>query len=83
MGRNLALNIESRGFSVAGYDLDPGKAQALVAGAKGRAIAAVDSPELLMRSLERPRRVLTMVPAGKPVDAPVPVALSRGELLRT
>ena len=69
MGKNLALNIESRGFSVAGYDLDPGKAQALVAGAaKGRAIEAVDSPERLMQALERPRRILTMVPAGKPVD---------------
>jgi 6-phosphogluconate dehydrogenase len=69
MGRNLALNIESRGFSVAGYDLDPGKAQALVAGAaKGRSIVAVDSPERLMQGLERPRRILTMVPAGKPVD---------------
>ncbi len=69
MGKNLALNIESRGFSVAGYDLDAGKAKALVAGAaKGRAIEAVESPEALMRALERPRRILTMVPAGKPVD---------------
>jgi 6-phosphogluconate dehydrogenase len=69
MGKNLALNIESRGFSVAGYDTDPGKAKALVAGpAKDRAIEAVQSPEALMRVLERPRRILTMVPAGKPVD---------------
>jgi 6-phosphogluconate dehydrogenase len=69
MGKNLALNIESRGFSVAGYDLDPAKAQALVAGeAKGRSVVAVDSPEQLMAALERPRRILTMVPAGKPVD---------------
>ncbi len=68
MGRNLALNIESRGFSVAGYDLDPGKARALVAEAKGRKLAAADSPAGLMDALERPRRVLVMVPAGKPVE---------------
>ena len=38
MGANLARNIESRGFPVAGYDLDAAKTQAFVDGpAKGKA----------------------------------------------
>ena len=70
MGANLARNIESRGFPVVGYDLDAAKAQAFVNGpAKGKAVAAADSPTSLMAMLERPRRILVMVPAGKAVDS--------------
>jgi len=29
MGRNLSLNMADHGFSVAGYDKDPGKVEAL------------------------------------------------------
>jgi 6-phosphogluconate dehydrogenase len=70
MGASLARNIESRGFPVVGYDLDKKKMQAFLEGpAKGKAIAGADRPEQLMEMLERPRRVLTMVPAGAPVDS--------------
>ena len=70
MGSNLARNIESRGFPVVGYDLDAAKAQAFLNGpAKGKAVATADTPPKLMEMLERPRRILTMVPAGKPVDS--------------
>ena len=70
MGANLALNVESRGFGVAGYDLDAKKTAAFLNGpAKGKAIVGVDSPEHLMEALERPRRILVMVPAGPPVDS--------------
>jgi len=70
MGANLGRNIESKGFPVAGYDLDPAKAAAFVDGsARGAAVVGVDSPAGLMAALERPRRVLLMVPAGKPVDS--------------
>jgi 6-phosphogluconate dehydrogenase len=85
MGRNLALNIESRGFPVVGYDLDPAKTRALVDGpGKGRAVTGVDAPARLMQALERPRRILTMVPAGKPVDdvlAHLRPHLERGDIL--
>ena len=37
--------------------------------AKGAKIAGADSPEELMDALERPRRILMMVPAGAPVDS--------------
>ena len=69
MGANLARNIESRGFAVMGYDLDASKRAAFVAGARGHSIAAADTPAALMAALERPRRVLMMVPAGAPVDS--------------
>ena len=70
MGANLARNIESRGFPVAGYDLDAAKTKAFLEGpAKGTAITGVDKPADLMAALEKPRRVLIMVPAGAPVDS--------------
>ena len=67
MGANLARNIESRGYRVAGYDLDPEKTAAFAAGDDRNALAA-RSAEDLADSLERPRKVLLLVPAGKPVD---------------
>ncbi len=69
MGANLARNIESRGFRVAGYDLDAAKTQKFVADGAGHQVSGADSPAALMTSLEHPRRVLIMVPAGAPVDA--------------
>ena len=70
MGANLARNIASRGFPVAGYDLNAAKTQAFAAGqAAGSSIGSADAPEKLMAVLERPRRVLMMVPAGAPVDS--------------
>ena len=69
MGANLARNIESRGFRVAGYDLDAAKVSAFAAGQPADRVTGVNSPEALMAALERPRRILMMVPAGAPVDA--------------
>ena len=70
MGANLARNIASRGFPVAGYDLDAAKTQAFAAGqSSGSGIGSADAPDRLMAVLERPRRVLMMVPAGAPVDS--------------
>jgi 6-phosphogluconate dehydrogenase len=69
MGANLARNIESRGFRVAGYDLDAAKVAAFVKAGAAHGAAGVASPDALMVALERPRRILMMVPAGAPVDA--------------
>jgi len=69
MGQNLALNIESRGFSVAGFDLEPDKAQAASRKWAGKKMATAASLKDLVDSLTVPRRILMMVPAGKPVDA--------------
>ena len=70
MGANLARNIESRGFPVAGYDLDEAKTRTFLEGpAAGGQIAGAATPAALMDLLERPRRVLLMVPAGAAVDS--------------
>jgi len=70
MGANLARNIESKGFPVAGYDLDAKKTKAFLDGpAKGANIVGVASPGELMEKLEKPRRILMMVPAGPAVDS--------------
>jgi 6-phosphogluconate dehydrogenase len=70
MGGNLARNVERHGFSVVGYDLDAGKTRAFLDGpARGSKISGAESPTALMNALERPRRVLMMVPAGPAVDS--------------
>lgn len=72
MGHNLALNIERNGFSVVGYDLDTVKINAFLSGpAAGKNIIGVDSAAKLMDALEKPRRILLMVPAGAPVDSAI------------
>jgi 6-phosphogluconate dehydrogenase len=69
MGENLALNIESHGYSVAGFDLDGKKVDAFVARTRGKQAIGVRSMGELVQNLEKPRRLLVMVPAGKAVDA--------------
>ena len=70
MGANLARNIESRGFAVAGYDLDAAKTQGVPRRPGPRHTdRRRRPPEALAGALERPRRVLMMVPAGPPVDS--------------
>ncbi len=68
MGHNLALNMERNDFPVAGYDVDASKTRQLLEGTAGKEITGVESPEALMDLLEKPRRILMMVPAGPPVD---------------
>jgi 6-phosphogluconate dehydrogenase len=84
MGANLARNIESRGFAVAGYDLDPAKARAFFEGAKGRQITVTDRLDDLIYVLDRPRRLLIMVPAGRAVDSVITILraqLEQGDIL--
>jgi 6-phosphogluconate dehydrogenase len=72
MGHNLALNMERNGFPVVGYDLDSARTKAFMDGpAAGKQIIGVDSPGALMAALEKPRRILLMVPAGAPVDSAI------------
>ncbi|HIK35737.1 MULTISPECIES: NADP-dependent phosphogluconate dehydrogenase [unclassified Thermosynechococcus] len=69
MGENLALNVERNGFSVAVYNRTPARTEAFMAErAAGRRFKATYSLEEFVASLSRPRRILAMVKAGKPVD---------------
>lgn len=70
MGHSLALNMERSGFAVAGLDLDPVKMQNFVQSREaGKRFVAASSAAELMAVLERPRRILLMVPAGRAVDS--------------
>jgi 6-phosphogluconate dehydrogenase len=69
MGENLALNIESRGFSVVGFDLDRNKVDGFAAKTNGKNVLAAQTPADFLDWIETPRRILIMVPAGKAVDA--------------
>ena len=70
MGENLALNVERNGFPISVYNRSPEKTKTFMATrAKGKNVKATYSLEEFVASLERPRRILVMVKAGKPVDA--------------
>jgi 6-phosphogluconate dehydrogenase len=70
MGENLALNVESRGFPIAVYNRSPDKTQTFMAErATDKDVKAAYSLEEFVQALERPRKILVMVKAGKPVDA--------------
>lgn len=69
MGENLVLNIESKGFRVTVYNRTTQKVDDFLAGrAKGKNIAGAHSIEELVKSLERPRKIMIMVKAGAAVD---------------
>jgi 6-phosphogluconate dehydrogenase len=69
MGRNLALNMDDHGFAVAVYEREAGVTDAFLAGdARGRRIVGAPSLEELAALLRRPRRVMLMIRAGRPVD---------------
>ena len=54
MGANLALNMERNGFRVAGYDLDPSKAQAFLKGAAaGKRFELADSALAFIKQVKR------------------------------
>jgi 6-phosphogluconate dehydrogenase len=84
MGHMLALNMERNGFHVAGYDLDAAKVQAFGTNHPGRHLVACGTLEGFLNALEKPRRIMLMVPAGKPVDdaiAAIRDALEPGDLI--
>ncbi|MBO6014393.1 MAG: decarboxylating NADP(+)-dependent phosphogluconate dehydrogenase [Oscillospiraceae bacterium] len=69
MGENLARNLESRGYSVAVYNRSPERTERFLNGhGAGKNIIGCCSLEELTLTLERPRKVLMMVKAGRPVD---------------
>ncbi|SCZ02242.1 6-phosphogluconate dehydrogenase (decarboxylating) [Paenibacillus polysaccharolyticus] len=71
MGKNLAFNIESRGFSVSVFNRSPEKTHDLLKEAEGRNLTGTFSIEEFVASLESPRKILIMVQAGKATDATI------------
>jgi 6-phosphogluconate dehydrogenase len=69
MGENLALNVESRGYRVAVFNRTTSVVDALINGrAKGKNFIGCHSIEELVKNVARPRKIMMMVKAGKPVD---------------
>ncbi len=69
MGRNLVLNIADHGFSVAGYDKDMAKVEALRKESAERTIYCAGSVPDFIAMLHGPRAIMMLVPAGAPVDS--------------
>ncbi len=69
MGENLVLNMESKGFTVAVFNRTTSKVGNFVNGrGKGKNIIGATSVKEFCDSIERPRKIIIMVKAGKPVD---------------
>jgi 6-phosphogluconate dehydrogenase len=70
MGENLALNMESKGFSVAVFNRTTEVTEKFASGrGKGKNIQATRTMEEFVGALKRPRKAMIMVKAGAPVDA--------------
>ena len=85
MGQNLARNMAGKGYTVAVYNRSPERTRELVEGpGKGEKLVPADTLQQFVASLGRPRKILIMVKAGKPVDeviAELLPLLEKGDLL--
>ena len=85
MGQNLALNIERNGFPIAVFNRTGARTKDFMEGpAAGRQFTGAYTLEELVASLERPRRIILMVQAGKAVDeqiAKLKPLLETGDIL--
>lgn len=69
MGQNLVLNMNDHGYKVVVYNRTTSKVDNFLANeAKGTSIVGAHSIKELCAKLKRPRRVMLLVKAGKPVD---------------
>jgi 6-phosphogluconate dehydrogenase len=69
MGRNLLLNMADHGFPVIGFDKDKQKGATLESAATaGTIVKGVGTLAEMMAQLKTPRKLMMLVPAGKPVD---------------
>lgn len=84
MGKNLALNIESRGYSVSLYNRTGSKTEQVVKDHPDKNFTPTYSIEEFVESIEKPRRILLMVKAGKGTDATIQSLLphlDKGDIL--
>src|SRR5699024_6379194 len=85
MGKNLALNIESRGYHVAVYNRTASKTEDFKANeAKGKNFQDTYDIESFVQKIEKPRKIILMVQAGNPTDKTIEALLphlSEGDIL--
>ncbi|MCR8849102.1 NADP-dependent phosphogluconate dehydrogenase [Rossellomorea sp. SC111] len=84
MGKSLALNFESRGYSVSIYDVSDEKVKEVLDEHQGKKLVGTHDVREFVQSLEVPRKILIMVPAGnitdKAIDSLLP-HLDKGDIL--
>ncbi|WP_042346144.1 NADP-dependent phosphogluconate dehydrogenase [Bacillus massiliigorillae] len=71
MGKNLAFNIESRGYSVSVYNRSREKTDEMMKESEGKQVVPTYTLEEFVNSLEKPRKILLMVKAGAATDATI------------
>ncbi|MBC1209377.1 NADP-dependent phosphogluconate dehydrogenase [Listeria booriae] len=84
MGRNLALNIESRGYSVSIFNRSSEKTKAVAEAHSDKKLVPTYNLEEFVNSIEVPRRILLMVQAGEATDMMIDAVkpfLSEGDIL--
>ncbi|MGN7402181.1 NADP-dependent phosphogluconate dehydrogenase [Cytobacillus praedii] len=84
MGKNLAMNIESRGNSVSVYNRSREKTDDMLKETNGKNIKGTYSIEEFVNSIEKPRKIMLMVKAGAPTDATIEQLkplLEKGDIL--
>ncbi|MBT2754818.1 NADP-dependent phosphogluconate dehydrogenase [Mesobacillus foraminis] len=84
MGKNLAWNMESKGYSVSVYNRSREKTDEMLEESKGKNIVGTFSVEEFVNSLEKPRKIMLMVKAGGPTDATIDQLkpyLEKGDIL--
>ena len=85
MGRNLLLNMADHNFSVAGYDKDENKVGLLTKEGAGKPnVKGFIQANEFIESLQKPRAIMLLVPAGKIVDSVIQELtplLDKGDLI--
>ncbi len=84
MGKNLALNIESRGYTVAVFNRSYEKTATLLEESPGKNLIGSQTIQDFVNSLEIPRKILVMVKAGSSTDdtiAQLTPHLDKGDII--
>ncbi|WP_113970023.1 NADP-dependent phosphogluconate dehydrogenase [Rossellomorea aquimaris] len=68
MGKSLALNFESRGYSVSIYDVSDEQVREVLEEHPDKKMVGTHDVKEFVQSLETPRKILIMVPAGNITD---------------
>lgn len=71
MGKNLALNIESKGYTVALFNRTADVTKEVVAEFPNKNFVATETIAEFVQAIEKPRRIMLMVKAGQPTDATI------------
>lgn len=84
MGKNLALNIESRGYTVSIFNRSASRTEDVISEHGDKKLVPTYSVEEFVDSLEKPRRIMLMVQAGEATDKTIQSLLphlDKGDIL--